>query len=226
MSPKRTIALGLSVTLAAGAVGQVPPPTTTTPPAAAPVQLQQSFTVPAPLYRQDDIGRALNLTADQINRLNAVTTQTDAQFRDRYNTINTLREAERLTRYRDLTREYLTDWNRNAQSVFNDAQRARYQQLYYQYGGFDALYDPAVQRQLSLTPAQIQTLNDQAAWSYQQQQLINDAARTDAARAAQQYRDYWQQRQQRFNTYLTPQQQRAWAALTGEPYQFQPYFRR
>jgi hypothetical protein len=226
MGPKFTIALGLSVTLAAGAFGQVPPPTTTTPPGVAQVQSPQLFTVPAPLYRQDDIGRALSLSADQINRLNQVTAQTEAQFRDRYNAINTMRDAERLTRYRDLTREYLTDWNRNAQGVFNDAQRARYQQLYYQYGGFDALYDPAVQRQLSLTPAQIQALNDQANWSYQQQQLITEAARADATRAAQQYRDYWQQRQQRFNTYLTPQQQRAWTELTGEPYQFQPYFRR
>jgi hypothetical protein len=167
MGPKLTIALGLSVSLAAGAFGQVPPPTTITPPGAAPVQSPQSFIVPAPLYRQDDIGQVLNLTADQINRLNAVTAQTEAQFRDRYNAINTIRPAERLTRYRDLTREYLTDWNRNAQGVLNDAQRTRYQQLYYQYGGFDALYDPSVQQRLSLTPAQIQALNDQAAWSYQ-----------------------------------------------------------
>jgi hypothetical protein len=161
MGPKHLLALGLGVALTSGAPAQVAPPPGTVQPGAA--QVQPSFTIPAPLYRQSDIGQALNLTPDQINRLNQVTAQTEAQYRDRYGAIGTMREAERLTRYRDLTQEYLADWNRNAQGVFNDAQRARYQQLSYQYGGFDALYAPDVQRRLSLTPAQIQALNEQAA---------------------------------------------------------------
>jgi len=218
--------LGLGVALTSAALGQVAPPAGTAPPQTGTAQVQQSFTIPAPLYRQADVGQSLNLTPDQINRLNQVTAQTEAQYRDRYNALGTMRDAERATRFRDLTREYMADWSRNAREVFNDTQRNRYQQLYYQYGGFDALYDPAVQRRLNLTAAQVQALQAQADWNYQQQQAINAAARLDAARGGQLYRDYWQQRQERFNTYLTPDQQRIWGELTGPPYQFQPYFGR
>jgi hypothetical protein len=226
-------ALCFGVLLASNAFGQVPPvppptppngvqaqppPATTIPPSAA--QAQPQFGYPTPLYRQADVARSLNLATDQANRLNQITTQTEAQYRDRFNAINTMLPAERLTRYRDLTREYLADLHRNSGEVFNETQRNRYLQLNYQYGGFNTFYDPAVQSRLTLTPAQVEALREQATWNDQQMQAINAA---NAAQRGQLYQTYMQQRQQRINTYLTPQQQRLWAEMTGEPYKFQPY---
>ena len=40
------------------------------------------------------------------------------------------------------------------------------------------------------------------------------------------YGDYWRQREGRFNKFLTREQQKKWAEMTGEPYRFQPVFRR
>jgi hypothetical protein len=81
-----------------------------------------------------------------------------------------------------------------------------------------------VQTRLNLTPAQIKDLDAQWAWSNQQMQDINRTGATDAARGAQLYRDYWTQRQTRFNTFLTPAQQTTWQGLIGDPYTFQPTF--
>ena len=57
-------------------------------------------------------------------------------FRDE---LGTLKDADRFTRTLELTRRYYTDWNKGARDVFDDTQRARYQQYNYQYGGFDTL---------------------------------------------------------------------------------------
>jgi hypothetical protein len=221
-------AMALSALIAGAAAGQIPPPSTNIPPASAAGQGQvaPSYAIPAPLYHQEDIARALNATPDQIHRLDQSTAQTEARYRARYNAIPWMFEGERVTRFRELTREYVAALDRNAHGVFDQTQWDRYQQLSYQYGVFEALYDPAVQRRLSLTPAQVRALHDLADWSYQQQQFIAAVGPTDAARAAQLYRDYWQQRQERLKLFLTPGQQRVWAEMTGSPYEFRPSFDR
>jgi hypothetical protein len=217
-------AVALGALVATAAVGQIPPPSTNTPPASAAGQGQVAppYAIPTPLYHKEDIARALNATPDQIRRLDQATAQTEERYRTRYNAIPWMFEGERVTRFPELTREYLSALDRNAHGVFDQTQWDRYQQLAYQYGGFETLYDPAVQRRLSLTPAQIGALHDLADWSYRQQQLIAAVGPTDAARAAQLYRDYWQQRKERLNAFLTPGQQRVWAEMTGPPYEFRP----
>lgn len=193
------------------------------PPAAAPTVPSP---YPTPLYRMPDVSKSLNLTPDQVTRLNALTDQVQARYRDNYAGLNSVAEAERAARARELNRQYAGDWNKAARDVFNDTQRARYQQLAYQYGGFDALYDPDVQARLALTPAQTKALADQVQWNNRQLQEVYRMGATDPTTGAKAYRDYWTQRQERFNTYLTPQQQKAWAELTGEAYTFQPAFPR
>ena len=124
----------------------------------------------------------------------------------------------------ELNRQYYGDWSKGAGSVFNDAQRARYQQLNYQYGGFNSFYDPAVQKQLNLTADQQRNLRAQWDWSDQQLQDINRVGATDPTKGTQMYRDYWTQRQERVNQFLTPDQQKEWRSIVGDPYTFRPNF--
>jgi hypothetical protein len=171
-----------------------------------------------------DVSKALNLTQDQITNLNKLTEQTRARYRDDYAKLAGLKEAERFNRMQELNRQYYADWNKSARDVFNDTQRGRYQQLDYQYGGFNTLYDPDVQKRLNLTADQVRDLRAQWDWSDQQLRDINRVGTTDAKKGAQMYSDYWNARQQRLDKFLTAEQQKAWREMIGDPYTFQPTF--
>jgi hypothetical protein len=222
--------LGLAVgsALAATATAQTQPPNRQTPPITRPdpntrPQLVQP-PFPSSVYRMDEVNKSLNLTADQVNRLNELTTQTQNQFRDDFTKLGTLADAERFNRQLELNRQYTTDWDKKARTIFNDTQWNRYQQLNNQYGGFNTLYDTDVQRRLNLTPDQIKNLRENADWSSQQLAEINRVGATDAAKGRQMFTDYWTARQERMNKYLTPDQQKAWQQLTGDPFTFRPVF--
>lgn len=178
------------------------------------------------LYRMNDVSSALKLTQDQISRLNDVTADIQARYRDDYAKLGTLNDDERYTRMQELNRRYYNDWNTGTRDIFNDTQRSRYQQLGYQYDGFNTFYYPDAQKQLNLSEDQLKALRTHWDWSNQQWQNINRVAATDATKAAQLYRDYWTARQERLTKYLTPEQQRAWGEMIGEAYTFQPTFSR
>jgi len=179
---------------------------------------------PPSLYQMNGVSKSLNLSQDQITNLNKLTEQTQAQYRDNYNKLGTLDQNDRMARTRDLNRQYYGDWNKGATSIFNDTQMNRYQQLNYQYNGFNSFYDPAVQKQLGLTRDQLKSLNEHSNWSNQQLQEINGIGATDPTKGTQMYQDYWKQHQDRLGNYLTTDQQRNWQKMTGETYGFQPSF--
>ncbi len=172
----------------------------------------------------NDVNKALNFTPEQMNRLNTLTQQMQTQYRDNYTNLGNVTPAERFARAQALNQQYSNDWNKAAGNILTDSQRGRYQQLNYQYGGFNTLYDPAVQKQLNLTPAQITDLRSQSEWNNQQMQDVYRLGATDPARGTQAYKDYWTQRQERLNKFLTPDQQKVWLQMTGDPYTFQPTF--
>jgi len=212
--------LGVVNALAESAPAQTPPPQTTP---AGKVQPAPTSYPPA-LYRMNDVSKALKLNPEQINRLNAVTDKIQGQYTPQYGNLNTLNGADRFARMQALNRQYYNDWNKGTADILNAEQRARYQQLNYQYGGFASFYDPDVQKRLNLTPTQVQNLRQQVDWNNQQMNNINRIGGTDPTKAAQLYNTYWQQRQQRLNTFLTPAQRQTWQEMTGEPYTFQPAF--
>jgi len=189
-----------------------------------PVQPTTTNLYPTPLYQMNDVSKTLNLNKDQINRLNTLTNKIQGQYSTQYGKLNNLDDATRFTRQQELNQQYYRDWNKGATDILNNDQRLRYQQLNHQYGGFNTLYDPDVQKRLNLTPAQMKNLRDSVNWNNQQLQNIRKTWTSDPTKGAQQYNTYWQERQQRFNTLLTPAQQQTWRELTGEPYTFQPNF--
>jgi hypothetical protein len=170
-----------------------------------------------------DVSKSLNLTQDQITKLNEVTATTQARYRDDFSKLGTLPAADHIAREMELNQKYSADWNKAAQAVFDNTQLARYQQLNNQYAGFNTFNNPDVQKQLGLSADQLRTLRDQRDWSNQQLAAINQMAVTDPTRATQMYRDYWTARQERMGKFLTPDQQKAWGQMTGEPHTPQVY---
>jgi len=195
-------------------------------PATQPGKTQPTTTnlYPPALYQMEDVSKSLKLTPEQITNLNKLTETTQTRYRDEYGKLGSLKDADRFARMQELNQKYYTDWNKGARDIFNDTQRARYQQYNYQYGGFNSLYDPDVQKQLNLTAEQQKNLRAQWDWNNQQLADIYRTGATDATKGTQMYHDYWTARQERLNKFLTPDQQKAWNQLTGDPYTFQPTF--
>ena len=175
-----------------------------------------AYAFPEPLYSRADVGKALNLTQDQITRLGGVNSRCGTLPR-------AVQQARHVQRpgaagpHRAVELAVLTEWNKNATEIFNAEQRTRYQQLTQQYGGFSTLMDPDVRKRLNLTPEQVKSLGDNVSWDTLQ---MNEVRRAAAADRAKQYQDYWKQRQERFDKLLTPEQMKAWREMTGDPFSF------
>ncbi len=216
---KEFTSIALTLGLVACINGQTPQPNRPLNPGAVPYNAYRP-----PLYGMDDVSRSMNLSPQQITQLNQLTDQTQAAYRDRYTQLNSLPEAERASRLQALNQQYQGDWMRGARTIFNENQLSRYQQLNYQYGGFGSLADPEVQKRLNLTEAQRNALRQNLEWSSQQLGNLNRLGVDDREKAAQAYRTYQEQHQQRFTQFLTPEQMRTWREMTGEPYSFPPTF--
>jgi hypothetical protein len=215
--------LGLACLVNAQPVPTTPPPATQTSPAqpaGGKVTPNTAYAFPEPLYSRADVGKALNLTQDQITRLGTADEKVRELYREQYSKLGTFSDPERLARIEQLNRQFSTEWNKNAADIFNADQRTRYQQLQQQYGGFSTLMDPDVQRRLTLTPEQVKSLGDNVSWDTLQLNEVKKAAAADAAKARQQYQDYWKQRQERFDRLLTAEQMKAWREMTGDPFSF------
>ena len=183
------LACGLALTTSVSAQTGAPTPKPAPPPAPP----AQTNLYPPALYRMNDVNKSLNLNQEQLDRLNKLTDQTQAQYRDNYNKINMLNDADRYARIQAMNREYYSDWNKGARDIFNNEQRSRYQQLNYQYGGFNSLNDPDIQRGLNLTPDQLKNLRQSVDLGSQQLQEINRIGATDPEKGAKLYREYWMQ---------------------------------
>jgi hypothetical protein len=188
------------------------------------VQVQPASPYPPVVYHQNDVSATIKLSPDQINRLNKVTEQIQTQHFDNFNKLNKINEADRFAHAQQLYWQYHRDWNKAAQDIFAPDQWTRYQQLQYQHAGFGTFYEPEVQKRLNLTKAQMKNVDEYARWNDQMQQNINKVGALDPKQAAEMHKSYRQQYQEHFNKLLTPEQQKMWSELTGQPYTFQPTF--
>src|SRR5947209_2445407 len=75
------LGLGLGLALVIGAQAQQQP--------------AQPSPYPTPLYRMEDVSKALNLDAKQVDRLNRLTEETQGRYRDQYGKLNDLKDADR-----------------------------------------------------------------------------------------------------------------------------------
>jgi hypothetical protein len=227
MQLKDVLTLALVAGLVPGANAQVQPPPPGPEPAARqtrPVPPDGVSPFPSPIYRMNDVAKHVNLTDKQMKELNALTEKTQAAYQERFNKLGTLADLERGPRVQELNRQYSADWIKGAQDVFTPDQYARYQQLNYQYQGYNAFMDPEVTKRLNFTDAQTRDLRDSIAWRDRQLADIDRLARTDRDKAREAYRAYWKEQQERYTKFLTPEQIKVWREMAGEPYEFQPTF--
>jgi hypothetical protein len=180
--------------------------------------------MPPPLFRMDDVSRALTLNDRQLTQLNTMTQRLQQQYQAQYDRISSLPVNQQSNRLMELNREYANTWLGGAKDFMNPNQLSRYQQLQIQYGGFSSFNDPAIQKGLNLTDAQLKQLNDALTWSNTQTQDIMKLAQTDPARARAAYVDFNSAYQQHLVDILTAAQQRQWSQMTGDPFPFPPPF--
>src|SRR5579864_3835186 len=190
----------------------------TTPPAsptAAPTFAPQ-------FYQTQGVQQQLNLTPNQLQRMNDLYSQTNNQYQKRFNDFNNLTPQERADRMRALATDFNTQYSKSLGSVLSEQQMQRYNQLSSQYRGFDLFADPAIQKQLNLTTEQADQLR-RADTDYQRElSELSKVAGTNRADATRRYGDLAQRRASKMNSILTAQQQQQYQALTGEPYNFPP----
>jgi len=192
----------------------------TSPPGAAQVTPSSPYTTP--LYRNPDVARNLDLTRDQIDRLNQATDRLQGRYRDQFDRVNRLDERARDARRQELLRNYSGDWTRSAGDIFNERQMSRYRQLELQSRGLDAFRDPDVRRRLNLTDEQYRKLSDLGTRVDEERQNIPATERLQTRDTLRNWRDFMGRTQRSMNDILTDEQRRAWREMTGDPFDFPP----
>jgi hypothetical protein len=204
--------------------GTAPPTTGTTGTAGTAIAPPNTSPFPPPLFQQTDIARSLGLNDRQTAELTRLDQTLRTRFASDFQGIARLPAADQIARRQELERQFRQDFLTASRDIFDARQLNRFQQIQAQFGGFSTLADPVVQRQLGLTDAQIRDLQASIDWSTGQLRESNTVSATDRERAARLYADYPRAFSDRFNRFLTPEQQRSWATLTGERFNFPPMF--
>jgi len=177
-----------------------------------------------PWFSNQDIRQQLKLNDQQFNRLNK-------SYGEAYNTYQqklgqlgkNLTDEQRTERMRNLEREFYNNFASSTNQVFTDpAQQQRYNQLYWQYMGYNAFQDPTIQQKLNLTQEQRQKLDQyNRDWATQMNDF-NRTFQTDREGTVKRFNAARTQAMDRLNSVLTQQQQQTWRQMVGEPFNFQP----
>jgi hypothetical protein len=168
------------------------------------------------VYQQDEVAKALGLTAYQLSELREMNRKVRLRFPDKVPETGRLPDdpvAFRQQEERDYRQALLT----GAREVMSEPQFARYQQLEFQAAGFNALTDPAIQKALNLSDAQRHDLVAELHWAAGQERGIVAADKAEARRL---YAAYQKALRERFDRFLSPSQKAAWAAMVGEQFAF------
>jgi hypothetical protein len=178
-----------------------------------------------PWFTDPTLRQQLKFNDDQFNRLNKAYNEAWTRYQKGINQQlnNTLTDAQRQQRMRDFTQNFYRDLATTSESILTDPQqRQRFNQLNWQYRGFDAFTDPTIQQKLNLTAEQTQKLNQfRNDWSTQMNTL-GSTFQTNREAATKQFNQLRTTTNERINSVLTPEQQKTWRELMGDPYNFQP----
>jgi len=179
-----------------------------------------------PWFSNQAVRQQLKFDDTQYNKLNKAYGESWQRYQNQMAEINKnkdLTDAQRAQRMSDLQREFGTNFSSTTNQVITDpTQRERYNQLYWQYLGYDAFNDPMVQQKLNLTDEQKQKLGQYSReWGTQ----MNDYSRgyaTDREGTSKKFNESRKQANERINSILTKEQQQTWHQMIGDPYNFEP----
>jgi hypothetical protein len=214
---------------------QLPPTTETQPRAAASGQSPRANSVSPragtfgnlrerPWFADQGVRRELGFDEKQFNQLNQAYRNAWQRYNQSERGLATdLPDEKRMQRQRAFRNDFDRDFSRSRDAVLSDAQRReRYNQLYYQYRGYDAFGDPDAARTFNLTPQQQQQLGQfREDWN-SRMAGVGELYATDPNAATQQYRELQVQLRNRLGSTLTPAQRRQWEQASGAPYDFSP----
>jgi len=175
-----------------------------------------------PWFSDPAVRQELQLNEQQYNQLNQSYGKSWTAYNKERNLIDTkLTPEQRQQREGELSASFHRSFAPAIDTTFTTpAARARYNQLHWQYQGYDAFRDPAVQQQLNLTAEQQRQLNQYGtAWN-QQYNTWRTEYPQNRAQVRKEYQEARRDARQRINTVLTPQQQQQWNTMVGKTYDF------
>ncbi len=178
----------------------------------------------SPWFNDPEVRRQLKLNDDQIRQLNQGYAQSWNRYYQGLNQLDKgLNEQQRVQQLHQLNGGFYRDLSRSANTVYADpAARERFHQLQWQYRGYGALADPAMQQQLNLSNAQRQdAIQANQAWNRRMASWHHDYV-ADPDSVLQKYNESRSEFNEGMRKILTPQQQVGWDSITGQPYEFPP----
>jgi hypothetical protein len=184
----------------------------------------QLSTVPIPsLYQNADVRRTLNLTTDQVNRLNALNTQLQQRSQNEIARFNSLSPGQRAVEMERLRSNQTNEFYLSSNGIFSPDQLRRYQQLEHQYQGPAAFSDPEIRKQLHLTDDQLRRFQALQNETRRPQSFLQNQDGTVRNNGPQEFQAYRQRQSEQMDAILSQEQRDRWQRLIGERYRFEPY---
>jgi hypothetical protein len=177
----------------------------------------------SPLYSNAEIRRSLNLTPQQLERLDLSSREIDQRYANELSRLNSLAAEQRDVEIRRLQSTRLSDLNRASTGVFTPEQARRYQQLEYQYQGPAAFTDPAVRARLSLTEDQLRQFQLMQKNALDARSFLRNADGSIRNNGLAEYNAYRSRTNEQMDAILSQEQRDRWRGMIGEPYNFGPY---
>jgi hypothetical protein len=221
----KVMAAGFFGVLAAGSLpgqmqGQVKPVQGQNP---QPSKLYSPFGQTA-WFANQDIRQHLKFNDKQYDQLNRAYGNAWAAYQKGVGSLPmTLTPEQRDQRIQELQRDFYKNYSAATNDIITDPQmRARYKQLYLQYRGYDAFYDPQVQEKLALTDAQRQMLKQyHQEWNKSMGEMYGDFQSNPDA-VSKRFSEMRKRDIERTEKLLNEQQRQTWRQMIGDPYNFQP----
>jgi len=167
-----------------------------------------------PFFSNQNVRQQLKLNDTQYNSLNRAYQNAYTNYNTRLNGLGkNLTSDQRAQQMEALQNQFNDRFNQSVNSTLSDpSTRTRFEQLNRQYMGLSNFNNPAIQKQLNLTPAQLNQFR-QLSTSMRSQE---SGANANGSNGQNQYAQTWE----RINSILTPEQQQTWSQLTGERFDF------
>ena len=176
----------------------------------------------APFHQYPDVQKQLNMTPNQLLRMNDLYSQTASQYRRQYNDLGQMRGQERADRLRLLNSDFYSQYSKSLGNILSLNQMERYNQLYQQYRGYDLFAEPNVQKRLNLSTEQQEQLRRADADYQRELTELEKISGTNRIGANTRYGDLARRRADKLNSILSEQQRQIYSAMIGEPYNFPP----
>lgn len=175
-----------------------------------------------PWFGNPNIRQQLQLNDEQYNQLNQSYTQSWQRYNQGLSGLDrNLNEQQRMQRMQEMNGCFQKDFSNSVNETLADkAARQRFNQMEWQYRGYDAFNDTTLQQQLKLNDEQRKKFAEyQNEWSDQMRSWQPEYAK-DRDGVATRFREARRAQQERINSTLTPEQRQMWTDLYGKPFDF------